>query len=91
MSFGTGLCCGGSVRKLYRNLYLTIPVHQAKHYCTLLSFVVLLQVVVLFCVTIGITPNSCLVCAGGYPYHSSYNPPSPAVMDTQQPWMESDI
>jgi hypothetical protein len=32
-----------------------------------------------------------LVCAGGYPYHSSYNPPSPAVMDTAQPWMESDI
>lgn len=28
---------------------------------------------------------------GGYPYHSSYNPPSPAVMDTAQPWMDSDL
>ena len=27
---------------------------------------------------------------GPYPYHS-YNPPSPAVMDTAQPWMDSDL
>ena len=32
-----------------------------------------------------------LFLSGGYnPYHS-YNPPSPAVMDTAQPWLDSDL
>lgn len=35
-------------------------------------------------------PPTVMNSSGPYPYHS-YNPPSPAVMDTAQPWMDSDL